>query len=84
MTTDWSQDSCGAIGEKRSKVLCTQFIQKETGGNLLFIVLRNFIKNVIAIQSTNNFKSARSVKGHRGKQEVTVQREERNCARVPH
>ena len=65
MTTDWSHETCGATREKPSKVLCTTFLQP------FFFVLRNFIKNVVTIQATNNIKSICCVKGHGGKQEVT-------------
>ena len=57
--------------------------------NLLFFVLWNFVKNVVTIQATNNIKSIRCVKGHGGKQEVTLpsgrkRKKECNCAHVPH
>ena len=72
MTTDWSQDSCGATRERPSKVLCTQLIQKYTGGNFLLFVLRIFVKNVVTVQATNNVKRICRVKGHGGKQKITL------------
>ena len=46
-----------------------KFVQKQTSGNLLLFVLRNVIKCVITVQTTNNIKCIRSVKGHGGDKE---------------
>ena len=64
MTTDWSQDSRGTTSKRPSKVLFTQLVQKQPSGNLLLIVLRDFIKRVITVQTTHNVICVRSVEGH--------------------
>ena len=70
MTTDRSWDSRGTTSERISKILFMEFVKKQPSASFLFFVLWNFIKRVIAVQSTNNVKCVRRVKGHGRKKKL--------------
>ena len=70
MTTDWPQDSCYATGERSSKFLFTQLVNKKSRSNFLLFILRSIIKCAITIQTTNNIESIRGATGHRGNKKL--------------